>query len=146
MRWVFFLIAVCLCACFDRGDCTDYSSNKLHVGFYNNSSKKTQKIKMDSVLMEGLDSVMYKNPTDSLSSVILPLNYAQDVARFHFYYQSNHSILDLKYTRKTFVLAVDCNAIDLLTLDDATAITIKDLKISVPDITKNAIENIKLYF
>jgi hypothetical protein len=137
-------LAVLMFACFEQGDCSDYSSNKLHLTFLKYMNKKSDTIIMDSILLEGWDSVMYK--AKSVTSVTLPLNSSLDTATFHFYYDNTHALLGLKYRVNTFALSPECNAIDLIVLEEAGATVIQEIKISQASLSNNATENIKLYF
>jgi hypothetical protein len=138
-------LGLLLLSCFEQGDCSDYSSTELNLKFYNYSDKKEVRIALDSILMDGLDSVMYK--ADSISSVALPLDPAMDTATYHLYYNDTHAILGLSYQMRTFALAPDCDVIELITLKDAKGQIIQETKISTPDITSSGTtENIKLYF
>ena len=138
------LFALLTISCFEQGDCSDYSSNVMQVNFYNHSDKKTKFILLDSIKLEGWDSVMYAH--DSISSVKLPLNVDTNSARFYFYYGTHIASLQVDYLTRTFALAPDCSAIDLITLQGCVIAVIEDFKISQPEITSNVAENIKLYF
>lgn len=94
--------------------------------------------------MIGWDTVMYE--ADSLSEVKLPLNPGVKNMTYIFYYDETQSTLEIKYDFKTYALAPECNAIDLITLKDATGITIQAVTIAQPKITNTLAENIKLYF
>lgn len=131
-------------SCFEKGDCSDVSSNVMQVNFYNQSDKKSRTINLDSVKMMGWDTVMYA--AKSLTTVRLPVNPATDNMTYVFYYDDTQAVLEIQYKFKTFALAPECNAIDLITLRDATGITIQALTISQPKLTSSVVENIKLYF
>jgi Family of unknown function (DUF6452) len=145
MKWFLFpVFAIGLIACFEQGDCSDVSSNVMQVNFYSNSTKAKLFIDLDSIKMVGWDTVMYE--ADSIATVTLPLNPAVPNMTYIFYYDDTQATLELKYKFQTFALAPDCNAIDIITLSDATGITIQDLTISQPKLTSSVVENIKLYF
>jgi hypothetical protein len=144
MRFLFPFLAIALVSCFEQGDCSDVSSNVMQVNFYSNSTKAALEIDLDSIKMIGWDTVMYE--AESLDEVTLPLNPAVPNMTYIFYYDDTQATLDIKYKFQTFALAPDCNAIDIITLSDATGITIQDLTISQPKLTSRVVENIKLYF
>lgn len=131
-------------SCFEHGDCSDVSSHEMRANFYSYSTKKAIGIKLDSIKMIGWDTVMYE--ADSLSEVKLPLNPGVKNMTYIFYYDETQSTLEIKYDFKTYALAPECNAIDLITLKDATGITIQAVTIAQPKITNTLAENIKLYF
>jgi hypothetical protein len=143
---LFFLsvLAFALISCFEQGDCSDVSSNVMQLDFYRNSDSKKLLIKLDSVKIIGWDTVMYE--ADSIGTVKLPLNPAVDTMTYVFYYYETQASLGVKYNFKTFALAPDCNAIDLIMLQEVSAITIQKLTISQPKLTNTTVENIKLYF
>ena len=145
MKRFFFLILIfVMFSCFEQGDCSDVSSNVMQVDFYRNSDSKILRIKLDSVKMVGWDTVMYA--TDSISSVKLPLNPAVDTMTYVFYYYETQATLGIKYEFKTFALAPDCNAIDLITLTDANGPAIQKLTVTQPKLTNSVVENIRLFF
>lgn len=145
MKWFLFpVFAIALIACFEQGDCSDVSSNVMQVNFYSNSTKAALTIDLDSIKMVGWDTVMYE--ADSIATVKLPLNPAVPNMTYIFYYDNTQATLDIKYNFQTFALAPDCKAIDIITLSDATGITIQDITISQPKLTSSVVENIKLYF
>ena len=137
-------LALTLFSCFEQGDCSDVSSNLMQVNFYNYSDKKTKTFLIDSVKMKDWDIVMYEG--DSISTVKLPLNPAEEKMTFYFYYKTTVATLDVEYKSRSYALAPDCKAIDLITLLDGTATVIQDLKISQPELSSSVTENIKLYF
>jgi len=140
-------LALSLFSCFEKGDCTDISSNKMKVNFYKFSDKKSKKILIDSIIIEGWeDSVMYKNEVDSITTVLLPLDPAVKEMTYYLYYQNKIATLDIDYISHTFPLAPECKVIDLLTLTDAAATVVQELTISQHELTSNETENIKLYF
>jgi Family of unknown function (DUF6452) len=143
MKYALFLcLALITLSCFEQGDCSDISSDRMQVNFFNFSDKKAKGILFDSIKTDGWDTVL----TASLSGIKLPLNPQTDTMTFHFYYEKKHALLGISYEIKTFALAPDCKAIDLITLLDANQAIIQDFKISQPKITRNVSENIKLYF
>jgi hypothetical protein len=131
-------------SCFEKGDCSDISSNVMQLNFYSHSDKKTKTILIDSIKMTGKDTVMYENK--SLPKIELPLDPNAGKMTYYFYYQNTIATLEISYSSRTFALAPECKAIDIITLLDATATVIQDLKISQPELSSNATENIKLYF
>ena len=90
------------------------------------------------------DTVMYKNQT--VSSIRLPINSATDKMTYYLYYDNTVAMLNISYGSRTYALAPDCKAIDILYLTEAATTHIQDLKISQPNLASNVIENIKLYF
>lgn len=143
-QFLIFVLALFMVSCFEQGDCSDVSSNVMQANFYNYSNKKAIGIRLDSIKMIGWDTVLYA--TDSLSKVALPLDPKTKSMTYIFYFENTQASLEIKYNFQTYALAPDCNAIDLITLKDATGITIQDLTISQPKLTNTIAENIKLYF
>ena len=94
--------------------------------------------------MTGYDTVMYKNK--DLNSVTLPVNPAVDSMAYIFYYTNAQATLEIQYSLKTFALAPECNAIDLITLTNATGIAIQNLTVTQSKLSSKTVENIKLYF
>ena len=141
----FFLLVLCLIllSCFEQGDCSDYSSNIMQVNFYS-VDKKQKTVLIDSIKMEGWDTVMYKNK--SLSKIILPLNPATDTMTYHFYYQTLHDTLGISYQRKTFALAPGCKVIEILTIVKTASPANRKATINQPELTSNVTENIRFYF
>jgi hypothetical protein len=139
-----FGLLLTLIACFEQGDCSDFSSNVMQVGFYANTDKKVKAILIDSVKMDGWDTVMYKN--QNLSAVQLPINPAADSMTYNFYYQSTVATMKINYFIRTYALAPECKAIDIFTIKDVSVAEIQDFKISLPNLSSDVTENIKLYF
>jgi hypothetical protein len=138
-------LALLMFSCFEQGDCSDVSSHVMQVNFYNQSDKKSLTLELDSIKMVNWsDTVLYA--AKSLATVKLPVNPATDKMTYIFYYNETQAVLEVQYKFKTFALAPACNAIDLITLSDATGITIQELTISQPKLTNSVVENIKLYF
>ena len=133
-----------LMSCFEQGDCSDVSANVMQLNFYSNADKKSKTILIDSIEMVGWDTVMYVNK--SLSNITLPLDPATDTVTYIFYHETKRDLLGVSYQFKTFALAPDCNAIDLITLVDANPTGIQESKIIQPKLINRVAENIKLYF
>lgn len=147
MKYIlFFLLALMMFSCFEQGDCSDVSSNVMRWNFYSFSNKKSKKILVDSIIMVGWDTVMYRN--DSLTTVLLPLDPATDTMTYYLYYQSMQDTIGISYEKKTFALAPGCNAIDVINLHTIKSSRLPDVKIKASKLTPSPseIENIQLYF
>ena len=143
--WLTFL-GLILHGCFDRGDCLDVSTNKLQVTFYDYASKKTKNIKIDSVILTGPNKLIFVGGTSEVTKIELQLDYSVSSAQFHFYFSSNHYVLDADYSHRAFALGPDCQVIEVLTVDEAIGTDIRDLIIVQSNLTRSATENIRLYF
>ena len=145
MKYFLLLLAsVLVLSCFEKGDCSDVSSNVMQLNFYSDSDKKAKTILIDSIKMVGWDTVMYKNK--SVATVKLPLDPSVNSMTYKFYYDNTIATLEVAYVSRSYALAPDCKAIDIITLLDATVTAIQDIIIFRPELTSNAAENIKLYF
>jgi hypothetical protein len=142
--FLFLILALLTASCFEQGDCSDVSSNVVQVNFYSNSSKTALTIELDSVKMVDFDTLMYVDK--DLNKVALPLNPALNSMTYVFYYNNTEATLEIHYKFKTFALAPDCNAIDLITLTEATSVTAQSPTVTQPNLTSTTVENIKLYF
>ena len=137
-------LIILLSSCFEQGECSDVSSNGLKIGFYNYADRKMKTIALDSIKIDGLDSVLFK--AAGTSSVELPLNPESDLITCRFYFDNSITVLDVQYNIKTFALAPECLAIDLFSITDATAPTINEIFFTQKEITTDAVENLRLYF
>lgn len=114
------------------------------MSFFSQADKKSKSILIDSIKVLEWDTVMYAKK--NVSSVILPVHPAESTLKYLIFFESKVATLDIVYSSRTFALAPDCQVIDLISLEDATATLIKAVTITKPDLAKNETENIKLYF
>jgi hypothetical protein len=140
----FLFLTIFLVSCFEQGDCSDISGNVMRVNFYKFSDKKALALEFDSIKMVGWDTVMYAG--DSITTVKLPIDPNVMEMQYVFYANTGIDTLGIQYSLKTFALAPECEAIDLITLTDARSNSLPQATISQPKITNQDVENIKLYF
>ena len=136
--------SIILFSCFEQGDCSNVSSNILTVKFYNHSDKKPKTFLMDSVKLDHWDSVMYEN--ENINSMELPLDFGSTSLVFHLFHENTQTDLAVSYDFKTFALAPGCDAIDLISITEADAVTIQEVTIIQSKLSTADAENIRMYF
>ena len=81
-----------------------------------------------------------------VSDVELPLNPEWRSISYKIYFGGTVANLDVQYQLKAFALAPDCVAINLYNITDATGVSIHEIFLTQPNLTKNGKENLKLFF
>lgn len=142
--FILFLLTICCFSCFEQGDCSDISGDVLQVNFYNQSDKKSLTLALDSVKIPGKDTVMYKDKDVTL--ITLPIDPGNAITSYTLYHNNATTIIEVEYAFKTYALAPDCNAIDLLTITQATATSVQAITIVQPKLTGTLAENVRLYY
>ena len=82
----------------------------------------------------------------NINSMELPLDFGRTSLVFHLFHENTQTDLAVSYEFKTFALAPGCDAIDLISISEAEAATVKEVTIIQSKLSTADAENIRMYF
>ena len=141
---VLFLM-LALSSCFDQGDCLITNSNLVQVSVRDFKTRAAVNVTFETVAIQGGDT-LYTNKT--VAALSLPVNPGLNETSFVFVHAGKTDTLSLGYSNETVVLAPVCGAFPFQKNLATTYSTFGQDSVEVTDrsLTKNAAENVRIYF
>ncbi len=139
-----FTIGVGLLACQDDPDCVSITTDFANVRFYNFENGEIDTVDVNSITLEGSDSVLYADTTIS-NVMTIPLNPAQRTVQLAFDTEFGLDTVVLSYATRNRLISEDCGLEILFAELDYVRNDFDSINIVNQELVESFDENIRIF-